>query len=120
MWNQNGRTPYITYEYTVLRDSLPPVPPPPVYTGSDTSAGEASVEVGGLLAPNSSIYGQEAPGGQLGTDDADGQKGQETNEVYEETAAIDCDQDGAAAPKFTGKDVTHSPTYKHTETSYEW
>lgn len=104
VWNQNGRTPYITYEYTVLRDSLPPVPPPPVYTGSDTSAGEVSVEVEGLLAPNSSNYGQAAPEGQLQPGGADGQKGQETNEVYEETAAIDCDQDGATAPKYAGAD----------------
>uniref|UniRef100_I3K8M3 ADAMTS like 2 n=1 Tax=Oreochromis niloticus TaxID=8128 RepID=I3K8M3_ORENI len=103
VWNQNGRTPYITYEYTVLRDSLPPVPPPPVYTGSDTSAGEASVEVSGLLAPNGSICDQVAPGGQMETEGTDGQKGKETNEVYEETAAIDC-EDGVATPKFTGGD----------------
>uniref|UniRef100_A0A3Q2ZK89 ADAMTS-like 2 n=1 Tax=Kryptolebias marmoratus TaxID=37003 RepID=A0A3Q2ZK89_KRYMA len=92
VWNQNDRTPYITYEYTVLRDSLPPVPPPPVYTGSDSSAGEVSVEEGGPLAPNGSRYDQEVPGGRLDKTDADGQKDQETNEVYEETAAIDCDQ----------------------------
>uniref|UniRef100_A0AAX7SPL4 PLAC domain-containing protein n=1 Tax=Astatotilapia calliptera TaxID=8154 RepID=A0AAX7SPL4_ASTCA len=103
VWNQNGRTPYITYEYTVLRDSLPPVPPPPVYTGSDTSAGEVSVEVSGLLTPNGSICDQVAPGGQVETEGTDGQKGKETNEVYEETAAIDC-EDGVAAPKFTGRD----------------
>lgn len=103
VWNQNGRTPYITYEYTVLRDSLPPVPPPPVYTGSDTSAGEVSVEVGGLLASNSSIYDQVSPKGLSEPGSVEGQKGQETNEVYEETAAIDCDQDEAAASKFTGK-----------------
>lgn len=102
MWNQNGRTPYITYEYTVLRDSLPPVPPPPVYTGSDTSAGEVSVEVGGAVAPNSSIFDQAAPQDQVEPGGTDRQKGQETNEVYEETAAIDCDQDEAAAAKFTG------------------
>uniref|UniRef100_A0A3P8TU92 ADAMTS like 2 n=1 Tax=Amphiprion percula TaxID=161767 RepID=A0A3P8TU92_AMPPE len=93
VWNQNGRTPYITYEYTVLRDSLPPVPPPPVYTGSDSSAGEVSVEVGGLLAPNGSVYDQTSPGDPLDAGGNDGPKGQETNEVYEETAAIDCDQD---------------------------
>ena len=107
VWNQNGRTPYITYEYTVLRDSLPPVPPPPVYTGSDTSAGEVSVEMGGLLAPNGSIYDQAAPEGLLEPGGAKGQKGQETNEVYEETAAIDCDQDGAAAPKYSGMSVVN-------------
>ncbi|XP_028270542.1 ADAMTS-like protein 2 [Parambassis ranga] len=112
VWNQNGRTPYITYEYTVLRDSLPPVPPPPVYTGSDTSAGEVSVEVGGLLNTNSSIYDQVAPSGELEAGGSDGQKGQETNEVYEETAAIDCDQDGAAAPKFSGNSSHMGSTAK--------
>ncbi|GLD73034.1 ADAMTS-like protein 2 [Lates japonicus] len=108
VWNQNGRTPYITYEYTVLRDSLPPIPPPPVYTGSDTSAGEVSVEMGSLLSPNSSLYDPAVPQGQLDPGAADGQKGQETNEVYEETAAIDCDQDGAAAPKFTEGNSSHA------------
>uniref|UniRef100_A0A8C4F1S5 ADAMTS-like 2 n=1 Tax=Dicentrarchus labrax TaxID=13489 RepID=A0A8C4F1S5_DICLA len=108
VWNQNGRTPYITYEYTVLRDSLPPVPPPPVYTGSDTSAGEVSVEVGGLLSPNNSIYDQAAPEGQLEPGGAEGQKGQETNEVYEETASIDCDVDGAADRKYSGRDCLHT------------
>ncbi|XP_042344492.1 LOW QUALITY PROTEIN: ADAMTS-like protein 2 [Plectropomus leopardus] len=106
VWNQNGRTPYITYEYTVLRDSLPPVPPPPVYTGSDTSAGEVSVEVGGLLTPNSSMYDQVIPDSQM--DLGDGQKGQETNEVYEETAAIDCDQDGVVGPKFAEGNSSHA------------
>uniref|UniRef100_A0A3Q4HAQ4 ADAMTS-like 2 n=1 Tax=Neolamprologus brichardi TaxID=32507 RepID=A0A3Q4HAQ4_NEOBR len=100
VWNQNGRTPYITYEYTVLRDSLPPVPPPPVYTGSDTSAGEVSVEVSGLLTPNGSVCDQVAPGGQVETEGTDGQKGKETNEVYEETAAIDC-EDGVPKSRWT-------------------
>lgn len=111
VWNQNGRTPYITYEYTVLRDSLPPVPPPPVYTGSDTSAGEVSVEVSGLLTPNGSVCDQVAPGGQVETEGTDGQKGKETNEVYEETAAIDC-EDGVAAPKFTGNSSQIDSTAK--------
>lgn len=103
VWNQNGRAPYITFEYTVLRDSLPPVPPPPVYTGADTSAGEVSVEVVGLLAPNSSLYVQAAPEGHLDSGGGEVQKGQETNEVYEESAAKDCDQDTAAAPKYSGR-----------------
>ncbi|XP_061135041.1 ADAMTS-like protein 2 isoform X1 [Syngnathus typhle] len=81
VWNQNGRTPYITYEYTVLRDSLPPVPPPPIYTGADSS-----VEAGPLPAPNASRYQQTPIEGHI-EDDAQ----QETNEVYEETAQIHCD-----------------------------
>ncbi|CAG09662.1 unnamed protein product, partial [Tetraodon nigroviridis] len=105
VWNQNGRTPYITFEYTVLRESLPPVPPPPVYTGADSSAGEVSVEVVGLLAPNSSIYYQAAPEDSRGVEV---QKGQETNEVYEESAAIDCDQDAPAAPKYSENNSSHT------------
>uniref|UniRef100_A0A3P9Q228 ADAMTS like 2 n=1 Tax=Poecilia reticulata TaxID=8081 RepID=A0A3P9Q228_POERE len=101
VWNQNGRTPYITYEYTVLRDSLPPVPPPPVYTGSETSAAEVSVEEDGLASPNGSVYDQKVPGGPLEAGGADGPKGQETNEVFEETTAIDCDEDDAGLPKST-------------------
>ncbi|XP_055367110.1 ADAMTS-like protein 2 isoform X4 [Betta splendens] len=95
VWNQNGRTPYVTYEYTVLREALPPVPPPPVYTGSD------SVEVGGLLAPNSSVDAA------LGPED-DGRKGQETNEVYEEEAGVGREQDGAAASKVTEGNSSHA------------
>lgn len=106
MWNQNGRTPYITYEYTVLRDSLPPVPPPPVYTGSETSAAEVSVEEDGPASPNGSVYEQKVPGGPLEAGGADGPKGQETNEVFEETTAIDCDEDEAGLPKLTGEDKT--------------
>ena len=111
VWNQNGRIPYITYEYTVLRESLPPIPPPPVYTGSDSSGGGVSVEVGGLLAANSSVYDKGPPVSQQNQvlmepgapGGAEGQKGQETNEVYEETAAIDCDQDTPASQQYTGR-----------------
>ncbi|KAM6965405.1 ADAMTS-like protein 2 [Aplochiton taeniatus] len=110
VWNQNGRIPYITYEYTVLRDSLSPVPPPPVYTGPGSAAG-ASVEVGSLLSSNRSVYDQVAPGSvaqrqvlvEQGAGDpgAEGPKGQETNEVYEEAPASDCDQDGPAPLQYT-------------------
>lgn len=67
------------------------------------------MEESGPLAPNGSVNNRDVPGGQLQTSGADGQKGQETNEVYEETAAIDCDQDKAAAPKQTGKNnISHN------------
>ncbi|XP_024909195.1 ADAMTS-like protein 2 [Cynoglossus semilaevis] len=107
VWNQNGRIPYITYEYTVLRDSLPPIPPPPVYTGADSSAAEVSVEVGGLLPSNASVHRQTGPQSVQGEVGADGQKGQETNEVYEESAAIDCEQD---SPKYTAEFCRFDPS----------
>ncbi|XP_056275353.1 ADAMTS-like protein 2 [Pseudoliparis swirei] len=106
VWNQSGHTPYITYEYTVLRESMPPIPHPPVYTGSDASAGEVSAEVGGAPpATNGSVYDQAAPEGRPLPEGADGPKGQETNEVYEETEAIDCDLD---APKVTEGNSSHT------------
>lgn len=90
MWNQNGRTLYITYEYTVLRDALPPVPPPPLYTGA-----EGSMEEGGSHHNITDHQEDLQPTGP--------QEPPETNEVYEETATIDCDQDSAAGPKYTGE-----------------
>ncbi|KAG7264153.1 hypothetical protein CRUP_001664, partial [Coryphaenoides rupestris] len=94
VWNQNGRVPYITYEYTILRHAISPVAPPPLYTGPDSSAGGLSVELGGLQGPNSSLFHQGPPLGQ-----AEAANGEETNEVYEETTGgIPCEQDGAAAP----------------------
>ncbi|XP_041955841.1 ADAMTS-like protein 2 [Alosa sapidissima] len=113
VWNQNGRNPYITYEYTVLRDALPPVSQPPLYTGPDAGGnGDISVEVGRVLTQNETVYdsvGQEGETGRLlrpgtgpetvagGADE--GQKiGQVSNEVYAETAAgVDCEDGGAPA-----------------------
>uniref|UniRef100_A0A4W5MXY1 ADAMTS like 2 n=1 Tax=Hucho hucho TaxID=62062 RepID=A0A4W5MXY1_9TELE len=100
VWNQNGRIPYITYEYTVLRESLSPVPQPPVYTGPDSTAPGVSVEMGSMVAPNGSTYDKVAPETQQ--KGAEDQKGQETNEVYEETGAIDCHQDSPTPSQYTG------------------
>lgn len=62
------------------------------------------MEEDGVTPPNASVYDQDVPGGHFGTDEADGQKGQETNEVFEETTAIDCDEDKAGVPKAPGED----------------
>ncbi|XP_041756650.1 ADAMTS-like protein 2 isoform X3 [Coregonus clupeaformis] len=116
VWNQNGLIPYITYEYTILRESLSPVPQPPVYTGPDSTAPGVSVEMGSMGAPNGSTYDKAAPetqqnrvlkkGAEMAG--AEGQKGQETNEVYEETAAIDCDQDSPTPPQYTDGNSSHT------------
>ncbi|XP_055080322.1 ADAMTS-like protein 2 isoform X1 [Periophthalmus magnuspinnatus] len=81
VWNQNGRTPYITYEYTVMKDALPPVPPPPLYTGADGA--DTSME--DATPHNTTHQGELLPTGA--------QEPAETNEVYEETEEVDCDQD---------------------------
>uniref|UniRef100_A0A673X9K7 ADAMTS like 2 n=2 Tax=Salmo trutta TaxID=8032 RepID=A0A673X9K7_SALTR len=110
VWNQNGRIPYITYEYTVLRESLSTVPQPPVYTGPDSTAPGVSMEMGSMVAPNGSTYDKVAPETQRNqvlkkgakAAGAEDQKGQETNEVYEETGAIGCHQDSPTPPQYTG------------------
>ncbi|CDQ97960.1 unnamed protein product, partial [Oncorhynchus mykiss] len=118
VWNQNGRIPYITYEYTVLRESLSPIPQPPVYTGPNSTTPGVSVEMGSMVAPNESMYDKAIPEPQQnrllkkGAEMA-GTEGQETNEVYEETAAIDCDQD---SPTFHNTQVTAITRNQYTNT----
>ncbi|XP_062307465.1 ADAMTS-like protein 2 [Osmerus eperlanus] len=105
VWNQNGRIPYVTFEYTTLRESLSPVPPPPLYTGQDgAAAAGASLEVGAVvLASNGSVddKAQVLRQGGASAGEDEGPKGQETNEVYVEGAAVDCHQDGATPPQYT-------------------
>lgn len=111
VWNQNGQNPYITYEYTVMRDSLVSAPQPPVYTGPHDGSSLLSVEVGSVLQHNESVHDKAPPemeGNQVQTQDTgpramEGQKpGQETNEVYE-TAVIDCEQVDKTPVQYTGK-----------------
>ncbi|KAJ8006063.1 hypothetical protein DPEC_G00124370 [Dallia pectoralis] len=100
VWNQNGRIPYITYEYTVLRES----PQPPIYTSSDGTAPGVSLGRSTMMASNGSTYNKTSPETrqdqvsrqteqEAGGDGQKGQKGQETNEVYEETTAVVCHPD---------------------------
>lgn len=117
VWNQNGRNPYITYEYTVMRDPLAPVSQPPIYTGSDRgSSHHGSMEIESVLPHNESAYDKAVPEterNQLRTQGVEPgaverqQPGQETNEVYEETAAIDCEQDASTSPQFPGRYWSH-------------
>ncbi|KAJ8415571.1 hypothetical protein AAFF_G00425510, partial [Aldrovandia affinis] len=116
VWNQNGRTPYITYEYTVLRDSLSPAPQPLLYPGVDSVAGQVSVETGSFLLQNASAYDKGAPDTQLNqqleqesnTGVTEEQKGKETNEVYEETAALNCEQETPPQPENTERNSSWS------------
>ncbi|KAJ3604543.1 hypothetical protein NHX12_029283 [Muraenolepis orangiensis] len=93
VWNQNGRVPYITYEYTVPRHALSPGAPPPLYTGPDApSAGASLWGWGPLCGLGGLSTGPRAPGR------AEGSIGEETNEVYEESTGGVCEQGGAGAP----------------------
>lgn len=63
-----------------------------------------------MVAPNGSTYDKVAPETQRNqvlkkgskAAGAEDQKGQETNEVYEETGAIGCHQDSPTPPQYTG------------------
>ncbi|XP_051981577.1 ADAMTS-like protein 2 [Xyrauchen texanus] len=104
VWNQNGHNPYITYEYTVMRDSLPSVSQPPIYTGPNGGSSLVSMEIGSVLNHNKSSYDKAVPEdrpSQAKPRALEGQKpGQDTNEVYE-TAVIDCEQDIKSPVQFT-------------------
>ncbi|RXN22658.1 ADAMTS 2 [Labeo rohita] len=107
VWNQNGQNPYITYEYTVMRDSMASVSQPPIYTGPQGGSSLVSVEVGSVLHHNESVFDKTVPemeGNQVqstGPRAVEGQKpGKETNEVYE-TANIDCEQDANTQVQYT-------------------
>uniref|UniRef100_A0A8C1LL16 ADAMTS-like 2 n=1 Tax=Cyprinus carpio TaxID=7962 RepID=A0A8C1LL16_CYPCA len=107
VWNQNGQNPYITYEYTVMRESMASVSQPPIYTGPQGGSSLVSVEIGSVLHHNESMYDKTVPemeGNQVQTTGpraVEGQKpGQETNEVYE-TANINCKQDTNTQVQYT-------------------
>uniref|UniRef100_A0A673MG15 ADAMTS-like 2 n=1 Tax=Sinocyclocheilus rhinocerous TaxID=307959 RepID=A0A673MG15_9TELE len=109
VWNQNGQNPYITYEYTVMRDSMASVSQPPIYTGPQGGSSLVSVEIGSVLHHNESMHDKTVPemeGNQVQTTGpraVEGQKpGQETNEVYE-MANISCEQDANTQVQYTGK-----------------
>uniref|UniRef100_A0A8C1CWW8 ADAMTS-like 2 n=1 Tax=Cyprinus carpio carpio TaxID=630221 RepID=A0A8C1CWW8_CYPCA len=99
VWNQNGQNPYITYEYTVMRDSMASVSQPPIYTGPQGGSSLVSVEIGSVLHLNESVYDKTSTGPRA----VEGQKpGQETNEVYE-TANTDCQQDANTQVQYAGE-----------------
>ncbi|KAK1155637.1 ADAMTS-like protein 2 isoform X1 [Acipenser oxyrinchus oxyrinchus] len=116
VWNQNGRSPYITYEYTVLRDPRSAALQTLLYPGTESrgtggkTRGPVSMETDSLHPHNGSMYAKAAKdtvgnGNQVleksTAGGAVGSKGQETNEVYEETAAIDCESGVQARQRYT-------------------
>lgn len=102
MWSQNGKSPSITFEYTLLQPPHAHRIPPVYYSFSEpTSESAESQELDGpgllgFLQHNGSLYGQ-ASSERLGLDNrlfgAPGpevelglSKGQETNEVCEQAS----------------------------------
>ncbi|XP_064027496.1 ADAMTS-like protein 2 isoform X4 [Pogoniulus pusillus] len=128
VWNQNGKNPSITFEYTLLRkphsQSLQPI----YYTFSESES-EESREFGadvplGFIQHNATYFGKlsrerldlenQVFGRQDTEEELNLSKGQETNEVYERAETIDCE------PKLKGKPPQDSNVTRSThQTDHE-
>ncbi|XP_023961800.2 ADAMTS-like protein 2 isoform X2 [Chrysemys picta bellii] len=111
VWNQNGKNPSITFEYTLLRKPHSKIIQPIYYTFSESESEESREFDGevplGFSQRNASYFGKlsreridlanQVFGRQDTEEDLNLSKGQETNEVYERAEAIDCE------PKLKGK-----------------
>nr|XP_009932938.1 PREDICTED: ADAMTS-like protein 2 [Opisthocomus hoazin] len=111
VWNQNGKNPSITFEYTLLRKPHSKNLQPIYYTFSESDSEESREFDGdvplGFIQHNATYFGKISRGridlenqvfGRQDTEeDLNLSKGQETNEVYERAETIDCE------PKLKGK-----------------
>ncbi|CAI5794033.1 ADAMTS 2 isoform X1 [Podarcis lilfordi] len=116
VWNQNGKNPSITYEYTLLRKPHSKNVQPIYYTFSESDSGESreidAEEPLGFVQHNASFFGtlskekihleNQVFGRKDTIEDLDLSKIQETNEVYERTESNDCD------PTLKGKQAKDS------------
>ncbi|KAF7237222.1 ADAMTS-like protein 2 [Varanus komodoensis] len=105
LWNQNGKNPSITYEYTLLRRPHSKSLQPMYYTFSESESEESSElereEPLGFVQRNASFFGtlskekihleNQVFGRQDTAEDLDLSTIQETNEVYGQTETGDCD-----------------------------
>ncbi|XP_043354767.1 ADAMTS-like protein 2 isoform X1 [Dermochelys coriacea] len=122
VWNQNGKNPSITFEYTLLRKPHSKVIQPIYYTFSESESEESREFDGevplGFSQRNASYFGKlsreridlanQVFGRQDTEEDLNLSKGQETNEVYERAEAIDCE------PKVKGKQPKDSNATRST------
>ncbi|XP_075628276.1 ADAMTS-like protein 2 isoform X13 [Balearica regulorum gibbericeps] len=121
VWNQNGKSPSITFEYTLLRkphSNLQPI----YYTFSESDSEESREFDGdvplGFIQHNATYFGKisreridlenQVFGRQDTEEDLNLSKGQETNEVYERAETIDCE------PKLKGKQPQDSNVTRST------
>nr|XP_033816960.1 ADAMTS-like protein 2 isoform X2 [Geotrypetes seraphini] len=110
VWNQNGKTPSITFEYTILRKPHTKYTPPIHYTFSES---EESKELEDFMLQNTTFFGKISKGtavpenqglrGKGSSEDIDLSDGQETNEVYEKTEEMDCE---TKSKTFKGCNIT--------------
>uniref|UniRef100_A0A8D2N9V0 ADAMTS like 2 n=1 Tax=Zonotrichia albicollis TaxID=44394 RepID=A0A8D2N9V0_ZONAL len=122
VWNQNGKNPSITFEYTLLRKPHSKNLQPIFYTFSESESEESREFDGdvplGFIQHNATYFGKisreridlenQVFGRQDTEEDLNLSKGQETNEVYERAETIDCE------PKLKGKQPQDSNVTRST------
>ncbi|XP_064250174.1 ADAMTS-like protein 2 isoform X5 [Passer domesticus] len=122
VWNQNGKNPSITFEYTLLRKPHSKSLQPIYYTFSESESEESREFDGdvplGFIQHNATYFGKisreridlenQVFGRQDTEEDLNLSKGQETNEVYERAETIDCE------PKLKGKQPQDSNVTRST------
>ncbi|XP_048181274.1 ADAMTS-like protein 2 isoform X7 [Corvus hawaiiensis] len=122
VWNQNGKNPSITFEYTLLRKPHSKNLQPIYYTFSESESEESREFDGdvplGFIQHNATYFGKisreridlenQVFGRQDTEEDLNLSKGQETNEVYERAETIDCE------PKLKGKQPQDSNVTRST------
>ncbi|KAM6192949.1 ADAMTS-like protein 2 isoform 10-T16 [Sarcoramphus papa] len=122
VWNQNGKNPSITFEYTLLRKPHSKNLQPIYYTFSESDSEESREFDGdvplGFIQHNATYFGKisreridlenQVFGRQDTEEDLNLSKGQETNEVYERAETIDCE------PKLKGKQPQDSNVTRST------
>ncbi|KAF2978948.1 hypothetical protein EK904_014491, partial [Melospiza melodia maxima] len=122
VWNQNGKNPSITFEYTLLRKPHSKNLQPIFYTFSESESEESREFNGdvplGFIQHNATYFGKisseridlenQVFGRQDTEEDLNLSKGQETNEVYERAETIDCE------PKLKGKQPQDSNVTRST------
>uniref|UniRef100_A0A8C3GG28 ADAMTS like 2 n=1 Tax=Cairina moschata TaxID=8855 RepID=A0A8C3GG28_CAIMO len=122
VWNQNGKNPSITFEYTLLRKPHSKNLQPIYYTFSESDSEESREFDGdvplGFIQHNATYFGKisreridlenQVFGRQDTEEDLNLSKGQETNEVYERAETIDCE------PKLKGKQPKDSNVTRST------
>ncbi|KAM6400192.1 ADAMTS-like protein 2 isoform 1-T1 [Rhynochetos jubatus] len=122
VWNQNGKNPSITFEYTLLRKPHSKNLQPIYYTFSESDSEESREFDGdvplGFIQHNATYFGKisreridlenQVFGRPDTEEDLNLSKGQETNEVYERAETIDCE------PKLKGKQPQDSNVTRST------
>ncbi|XP_031747432.1 ADAMTS-like protein 2 [Xenopus tropicalis] len=122
VWNQNGKSPSITFQYTLQQKPHARVAQPVYYTFSDSASEESKESEDG--APRNSSHYSPGPKGRLRSNvlgfprhGPAGQqspvKGQETNEVYEGGEIMDCKKKGKGK---TTKELNANRTTQLAET----